>query len=230
MPATYTVVVTAIDSFDADVATQTVSVVVSRPEQQFLPVVFKNFTPPELPADLRCTLTINPPTPSSGQPVLITVEINNQGEGSADGFWVDLYINPASPPIPGRSNRIRWEDACGGPSSCQRGIAWRISNNPLFPPNSRTLISIPADLNPTGGQGFDRNNSNWPSGILPAGVYNFYAYVDSINGENVTIDGAVREVNESNNRCEGNLVVPASVSAETDEAGSSNLPQRPTPP
>ncbi len=229
IPMTYTVLVTAIDGSDVTFATQAISVPVGRPEQLFLPVVFKDFSEPIIPADLVCSnLIIEPPNPSAGQPVLIIVEVKNVGEGEADGFWIDLYVNPVTPPEPGRANRIPWRDACGGADSCSRGVAWSVSNAPLSKDASRTFVTIPSTFSPITGQGFDPAASNWESGIFSSGTYRFYAYVDSINGLNESIDGAVFETdeNEKNNRCEGTLSVSSSTLFENKSADSNNLPER----
>ncbi len=226
LPMTYTVLVTALNSSNVTSATQAISVPVQRPPQLFLPVLFKNFTPPVIPADLTCTLIIEPPNPSAGQPVLVIVDVENEGNGSADGFWIDLYVNPTNPPEPGRTNRISWQNACGGINSCSRGVAWSVSNAPLSAGNSRTFVTIPDVFNPITGQGFDPANSNWENGIFSEGTYQFYAYVDSINGLDDSIDGAVVETNETNNRCQGTLFVPSATLFGNESLGPSNLPKR----
>ena len=224
LPMTYTMLVTAIDDTDFSFAIQEILVPVERPEQLFLPLIFKDFSA-DL-ADLTCSLSIEPSSPSAGQAVLITVEVKNEGEGAADGFWIDLYVNPTPPPEPGRANRISWRDACGEPDSCSRGVAWSVSNDLLSPGITRTFVTIPNIFNPVPHQGFDSAASNWESGILPAGSYQFYAYVDSINGLNESIDGAVDETNEDNNRCEKALSVPSALLFENNSYGPSNLPER----
>jgi PKD repeat protein len=221
MIGTYTVVVTAVNGFDnLDFATESITIEVG-PNLLYLPVAFKNFNfPPPPQADLACTnLQIDPLSPAVGQAVRVTVQIANQGQVEADGFWVDLYVDPDPNglPKPGRENRIRWDDACGGINTCQRGIAWRVSKSPLAPTQSRTFVSIPNTLNPSNGQGFDPTNSAWPDGLFTAGEHKLYAYVDSINGLAV-IDGAVDEGDETNNRCEKVFTVsPASSSTRLDQ-------------
>ncbi len=178
----------------------------------YLPLVLKTS-----PADLSCSLSIN----TAGETDSIIVRIYNQGGSNADGFWVDLYINPSA--VPGPGNLFRWQDVCG--PSCPGGLAWRISNTPLLPGNSRNLVSISSDLHP---DGYDPTHSSW-SASLPAGTYNLYAYVDSINNFNPAYDGAVNESNETNNRCEiWGLVVSGFRSFEI-EPRPNTFPPRPTP-
>jgi PKD repeat protein len=220
--STYTVVVTASDFFGG-FATESISltVVVRPPKYVYLPVVSKDFG---LLPDLVCNdLSIDPPDPTSGQVVLITVQMQNQGKLEADGFWVDLYINPTTPPAPG--NLFPWQDVCD-PSFCQ-GMAWRISNTPLSPGTSRNLISINGNYHP---DGYDPANSNW-TGSLPAGTYDLYAYVDSIDNPVLkNTDGAVLESDEANNRCQMlDLVVLPFSPLEVDGPRPNKSSVRPTP-
>jgi PKD repeat protein len=219
---TYTVTVTAVNFFPSS-ATKSISltVVVRPPKYVYLPVVAKDFG---LLPDLVCNdLSIEPPNPTSGQVVLITVQMQNQGKLEADGFWVDLYINPTTPPAPG--NLFPWQDVCD-PSFCQ-GMAWRISNTPLSPGTSRNLISINGNYHP---DGYDPANSNW-TGSLPAGTYDLYAYVDSIDNPVLkNTDGAVLESDEANNRCQMlDLVVLPFSPLEVDGPRPNKSSVRPTP-
>jgi PKD repeat protein len=219
---TYTVTVTAVNFFPSS-ATESISltVVVRPPKYVYLPIVSKDFG---LLPDLVCNdLSIEPPDPTSGQVVLITVQMQNQGKLDADGFWVDLYINPTTPPAPG--NLFPWQDVCD-PSFCQ-GLAWRISNTPLSPGVSRNLISINGNYHP---DGYDPANSNW-TGSLPAGTYDLYAYVDSIDNPVLkNTDGAVLESDEANNRCQiSDLVVLPYSPLEVDGPRPNKLSVRPTP-
>lgn len=118
------------------------TLVTDPPYQVHLPIILEDFTQPIEPADLVCSLSLDPATPLSGQMVFLTVQIQNK-VGIADGFWVDLYIDPTT--IPTTGHLLRWQDACG-PSPCPRGIAWGISNAPLLPGSTRTLVTIPNNL------------------------------------------------------------------------------------
>ncbi len=216
-PGSFTVTVIAFNGVPPP-AVQAISLTASivtgpcqpKPCSYYLPSILKNVT---FQPDLSCSLSID-------KTDLITVEIQNQGGANADGFWVDLYINPGT--VPGPGNLFRWQDVCG--PSCPGGLAWRISNTPLSPGNSRDLVSISSDPD-----GYDPTHSSW-SGSLPAGNYNLYAYVDSINNNLYpAYDGAVNESNETNNRCEIlGLVVSGSRSFEI-KPRPNTFPPRPTP-
>ena len=220
-PGSYTVVVTAFNIFGPATASLVVSV--GEPVKTYLPLMLKEFTPPIPPADLACSLRLNPAQPSAGQAVVIEVDLQNiDDHGAADGFWVDLYLNPTLAPTPG--NLFRWEDVCG--PGCPGGVAWSISDAPLAPNITRTLVSIPNNFHP---DGFDPDNSSW-SGSLPAGTYNIYAYVDSINDLDGNNDGAVFESDETNNRCEIlGLTVSTSRPLQVGGVGSGQLPRRARP-
>jgi hypothetical protein len=223
----YTTIVTAASLFEGDIATQSISLTVAPAVIQYLylPVVLKNYSPSSSVgpmADLYCDLlSSDPPSPSAGQTILITTQIRNlPGVVSADGFWVDLYINPTIVPTTG--NRFPWQDVCG--PACPGGLAWGISNAPLLPGDNRTLVSIPNNFHPNG---YDPAHSSW-SGSLPAGTYKIYAYVDSIDNSDPNSDGAVWESDETNNRCELKLVVSAPRSFEIGPRPNT-FPPRPTP-
>ena len=63
----------------------------------YLPLVLKAYTPPP---DLVVTdITIEPASPVVGQMVTMSVTVENQGTGATTTwFFVDLYVDPASPP------------------------------------------------------------------------------------------------------------------------------------
>jgi hypothetical protein len=82
---------------------------------------------------------------------------------------------------------------------------------------------VPAPFHP---DGFSPAASQW-SGSLHAGNYNLYAYVDSIdNPVLANTDGAVKEVNEFNNRCDL-LGLTIAGTLEPAELRSNSLPARP---
>jgi PKD repeat protein len=215
---TYTVVVTVVDNA-LSTFSQTISVTIEEAQRVYLPQLLQGSSPP---LDLACeSLSLDPPIPVAGQTVIITAKIKNQGEGAADGFWVDLYINPTTVPTTG--HLLPWQNACGGPSSCPTGIAWSVSNTALAVGLSRSLLSVPAPFHP---DGFSPAASQW-SGSLHAGNYNLYAYVDSIdNPVLANTDGAVKEVNEFNNRCDL-LGLTIAGTLEPAELRSNSLPARP---
>ena len=166
------------------------------------------------------TLTPNKTTYAAGEPVQISVTIKNAGTApSVQAFWVDLYINPAHPPV---INDL-WHNICGL-SPCE-GITWPIRAS-LAPGQSITLTSTANNYDPT--------RTSW-HGWFANGTTTIYAYVDSWNTTGVV--GAVAESNESNNRAAlTGLVVTGqnpAVAEQTIQAGdpghadNSGLPVRP---
>jgi hypothetical protein len=193
----------SITTLDAGYRTQT---------RVFLPLIMAPATPPDLVVE---AFTVTPAKSSyaAGEPVLITVKVKNVGGSPTTiGFWVDLYINPSTPPT---TPNVRWNDVCGI-SPCY-GIAWYV-NQSLAPGQSITLTSAP-------GQ-FAGPQSIWP-GSFASGTNALYVYVDSYNPPVPT--GAVVEGNETNNRAEitGFVVAGASFSNGVDPESPSSIPNVP---
>jgi hypothetical protein len=193
----------SITTLDAGYRTQT---------RVFLPLIMAPATPPDLVVE---AFTVTPAKSSyaAGEPVLITVKVKNVGGSPTTiGFWVDLYINPSTPPT---TPNVRWNDVCGI-SPCY-GIAWYV-NQSLAPGQSITLTSAP-------GQ-FAGPQSIWP-GSFASGTNALYVYVDSYNPPVPT--GAVVESNETNNRAQitGFVVAGASFSNGADPGAPSGAPDAP---
>jgi hypothetical protein len=193
----------SITTLDAGYRTQT---------RVFLPLIMAPATPPDLVVE---AFTVTPAKSSyaAGEPVLITVKVKNVGGSPTTiGFWVDLYINPSTPPT---TPNVRWNDVCGI-SPCY-GIAWYV-NQSLAPGQSITLTSAP-------GQ-FAGPQSIWP-GSFASGTNALYVYVDSYNPPVPT--GAVVESNETNNRAQitGFVVAGASFSNGADSGAPSGAPDAP---
>jgi hypothetical protein len=135
------------------------------------------------PADLVVTrFALVPPKLSfrAGEPVEVRVTVANLGVGTAQPFWVDLYINPSGPPGLNRP----WASLCRPP--CQ-GIAW-IVGEPLAPGAEVTLTSTPEQILP--------NYSVW-RGTFAVGTTSLAVYADSYNpGDTV---GASGDFNVGNN-------------------------------
>jgi hypothetical protein len=193
----------SITTLDAGYRTQT---------RVFLPLIMAPATPPDLVVE---AFTVTPAKSSyaAGEPVLITVKVKNVGGSPTTiGFWVDLYINPSTPPT---TPNVRWNDVCGI-SPCY-GIAWYV-NQSLAPGQSITLTSAP-------GQ-FAGPQSIWP-GSFASGTNALYVYVDSYNPPVPT--GAVVESNETNNSAQitGFVVAGASFSNGADPGAPSGAPDAP---
>jgi hypothetical protein len=140
----------------------------------------------------------------AGDPVQISVTVRNNGTLPAGAFWIDLYINPSTPP---RAANVPWESACGM-QPCF-GIAWYVAGG-LAGGQSITLTSAPTSVY---GQ-----NTRW-EGFFARGTTDLYVYVDSWNGSVQT--GAVAERSETNNRAE---LHGLSVTGATPTRSASNVP------
>lgn len=144
--------------------------------------------------DLAGTISLTPDQSEyqPDEPVLISVEITNQGLTAAGGFWVDFYLNPS--PAPAGPN-LPWNDACGL-QPCY-GLTWAVPAG-LQPGQSIVLTSLPGS--------FDVQRSLW-TGYFAPGTTDLYLYVDSWNPGSPA--GAVLELSETNNRAERHgLLVP----------------------
>ncbi len=68
----------------------------------YLPTVLKNYAPPAPPSGpdlVVSSISVSPPTPTSGQLTTIYVTVKNQGnQATASWFFIDLYVDPVSPP------------------------------------------------------------------------------------------------------------------------------------
>jgi hypothetical protein len=127
------------------------------------------------------TLTPAKTSFSAGESVIVTAVIKNQGSVPAVPFWVDLYANPARPPVFG----MPWNTTCTL-DPCF-GLTWSV-DQPLLPGQSVTLTSEP-------GQ-FAAQYSRWP-GWLAAGTTDLYVLADSFDPANLV--GPSGETNTSNN-------------------------------
>lgn len=122
---------------------------------------------------------------SAGEPVTITVELENRGIGYAPPFWVDLYLNPKTAPT--RANQP-WYGQCTL-YPCY-GIAWGVAPG-LYPGQRLTLSSSLGS--------YAAAYTRWP-GFFTAGTTDLYVYADSWNPTGAS--GAVEESDEANNRAE----------------------------
>lgn len=161
----------------------------------YLPVVVRN--PPPL-ADLQVSsLLVEPSNPVVGQPVTITLEIQNVGELPAGKFWVDFYLDPDPPPT--QANQI-WGQLG------EHGIAWFVSEG-LEPGQSVVLTSL---------SGYASHATNWPGEFEQSGEHVLYAFADSWEG--TTWYGAVRETHEGLDNRYG----PVTVNVAARSTGTTN--------
>jgi hypothetical protein len=147
----------------------------------------------------------------AGAPVEIVVEVVNEGRGRAGPFWVDLFINPSTPPT--AANTI-WDKTCRL-SPCF-GIAWGATSG-LAPGERLVLTSRPGS--------YAAPYTRWP-GWLASGTSDLYVYADSWKPGSAT--GAVAETNESNNRAELRGLSVTGTNPGTSNAAE-EIPDRPTP-
>jgi uncharacterized repeat protein (TIGR01451 family) len=183
----------------------------------YLPIVTRNFPP--LP-DLRVTsLTVEPLNPIVGQPVTITIVVQNVGEGTAGPFWVDLYDNPN--PLPTQANQPFDKLCSGAPEDCY-GIAWYVSAG-LNTGQSVALSSL---------GGYMPDYSRWVDYFAGSGPHDLYAFADSWNYS--VWYGAVLEQNEGLDNRYGPVPVNIAPRAHkwSTETGDRNNqpPQRPRQP
>jgi uncharacterized repeat protein (TIGR01451 family) len=153
----------------------------------FLPTVLGFKTPDLVVTGIN--LVPNKSAFAAGEPVELRVTVQNQGSAAAGAFWVDLYINPSTPPTAANQT---WNTRCAL-TPCF-GMAWEVAGG-LAPGQSITLSSL--SLPP--------GYSVWP-GSFAAGSSDLYVYADSYSPG--VVAGAVAESGEANNQFHlGGLVV-----------------------
>lgn len=161
----------------------------------WLPMMFGE----PLKPDLAVSFAVSPTSPTAGKDTSIAVTVTNRGTGPASGFWVDFYINPAHAPAVNE----RWDELCTL-EPCF-GLAWFYEGT-LQPGESVTLNSRPQSAaNP---HGYKVESSTWP-GFFANGTRRLYALADSWNrgGDAGDPNGALREIDETNNRAEQTIEV-----------------------
>jgi hypothetical protein len=144
-----------------------------------LPLVLRDYPPL---ADLQInSLTVDPASLDVGQPVTVEVTVENVGEAAAGPFWVDLYLNPDSPPT---GPDQPWDALCSGPAEDCYGIAWHVEDG-LQAGESLMISSLKI--------GSD-DEARWPGYFTECGTHHLYAFVDSRGGAGS--HGAVSEKQE----------------------------------
>jgi hypothetical protein len=142
----------------------------------YLPIVRQSIAQTPDLAVTSVTLSPNKTSFKAGEPVVITVVIENQGNAAAGPFWADMYLNPSRTP----DFNIIWNKTCTL-TPCF-GIGWPVPNG-LAPGASVTLSSA---VVPPG-------YSVWP-GYFAAGTTDIYVLADSFNP-----NGPMVDTNRANN-------------------------------
>jgi hypothetical protein len=171
----------------------------------FLPIMAQPSTPDLVVSGI--SLNPNKTSFSAGEPVEITVVVENQGTASAAGFWVDLSINPDHPPTTANQP---WNAHCAL-TPCY-GLAWYV---PGLAPGAR--ITLTSKALPAG-------YSIWP-GAFAAGTTDLYAYADSYNPG--VVAGAVAESNEANNQFHLGGLTATGANPPQSLQSAADLPARP---
>jgi len=142
-----------------------------KPRLAYVPLVMRNLdTRPDL---VVVWIGVDPNDPAG-----VEVTIANQGRAPAQGFWVDLYLDPTSPP----ETNYPWPNL-----GCIYGIAWFVQD---LPPGAELPLAV--------GDAFYRDMySRWPE-AYPSGAHDVWAYVDV--WAHPQSHGAVDEADEGNNR------------------------------
>jgi len=146
----------------------------------------------------------------------VSVTIKNIGNTPVvDAFWVDVYLNPATPPT--HVNQ-RWNDVG------TQGLVWGVIGAalPLDPDETLTLT-----INDTY---YSARRSHFTTPLIIGS--RIYAQVDSVNL--LTNYGGVRESHEINHEPYNNIyqtvaeveVDPVTAGVEVLQANTSNLPSR----
>jgi hypothetical protein len=207
---TFAFTVTASNGIDPN-ATRAFSIVVAKPAYRtFLPLAARPVRKPDLVGSFR--LTPDKRSFTAGEAVGISVTVTNIGDAPSDAAWVDLFINPSSPPS--RADMV-WYDYCGL-RPCY-GIAWAVPV--LAPGQSVTLTSAPGS--------YSAGHTIWP-GWFASGTTDLYLYVDSYKSGSAV--GAVDERDETNNRAElHGLSVTGPNPPAVSLLSAADLPARPNP-
>jgi uncharacterized repeat protein (TIGR01451 family) len=190
----YTAIVTATNSVSMVTATTTISI--TDFTRLYLPVVMRNYV-------AAPDLVVEQITASGNS---VQVVIRNEGDLPVeDEFWVDVYLNPATPPT---AVNQTWQHVG------DHGIVWGVTSDalPLNPGDALTLTVTPA-----GGSYYhaDLSNVSWP---LASGTV-IYAQVDSAHTE--TSYGGVMENHEIVGGTYNNIMGPV---ISTDVSNRDTMP------
>jgi hypothetical protein len=88
-------------------------------------------------------ITLDPPSPGAGTPVTITVTVENQGnQATSSWFYLDLYIDPSSPPD-SRDDLGTYYDSV--PSPLNSGASYQVTFNHTFGSSGSHTLYAQAD-------------------------------------------------------------------------------------
>ncbi|MFP4345743.1 MAG: hypothetical protein ACLFU8_13700 [Anaerolineales bacterium] len=168
------------------------------PHVAYLPVVLRDYvTGPDL---VIVALDVDPQDPSQ-----VELRIANRGTTAARAFWIDLYLDPPSPPQVNQP----WSEL-----GCLYGAAWYVD---ALEPGGELLLRIGDDY-------YQAVHSRWPG--FSSGEHALWAYVDSWGHPNPW--GGVRELDEGNNRY-GPVTFTAASSVGENLVGEGATPVPPRP-
>ena len=169
------------------------------PSYVYLPVIMRTY-------DARPDLWVQDLSVDPANPAALTVTLANTGEGTARDFWVDLYLDPETPPEVNQP----WTELC-----YPYGAAWFVAA--LSPGETLTLT--------IDGAHYQADQSRWPV-AYPAGEHEVWAYADSWGYPQPW--GGIRETDESNNRYGPvTFSVSETLSDEEPERTFEPIPSRP---
>ncbi len=170
------------------------------PRLVYLPVLMRDYS-------YAPDLLVNALNVDQNNPAALTVEIANLGNAPATNFWVDLYLDPETPPEVNQS----WTMLCH-----PYGAAWFVES--LAAGESLTLAIDDVY--------YQTEQSRWPADGYPSGEHALWAYVDSWGGESWA---AARESNEGNNRY-GPVALTGTSSGAVMPQAYAPIPPRPLVP
>ena len=138
----------------------------------YLPLVLRDY-------DARADLVVLAVTVDPAHPDALQVQIANRGRDVARNFWVDVFLDPATPP---NVNQTCIDLRCTYQS------VWYVD---ALPAGGQLTLTL-------GDAFYQPAWSQWPHGGYSAGAHTLWAYVDSWGGPNPW--GSVSETAEDNNR------------------------------
>jgi uncharacterized repeat protein (TIGR01451 family) len=150
----------------------------------YVPLVLKNFAPPQVVNLTVESIKVEPASPVVGQPARMYVTLHNSGNSAVTGdFWVDLYVDPTETP----TINVLWNDIA------PYGKAWFIHQDI---PAGGTLVIHTDQPDDTADP--DAVYSNWPGWFVTSGEHQLYVQVDAY-GPYGQMTGMIQEEDETDN-------------------------------